>query len=108
MSARESRRDQDAIPGFEVLNALSCLGDYARTVRSGNVGKRNVPFACAAPHPDIKMIERGGLQGDQYFACTWSRVGCFFKTENLRPAELVNSYCLHFRPPGSRTDATGE
>src|SRR2546425_1187791 len=109
--AAHPRRKHHLLPHLEVCYQLADLGDLARDVAAGDVGHGESDAWQAAPHPQVKVVERARPHAHQDLVSADLGLGHFGVAQHLRPTMLRKNYRFHlWRPLTSlrRTQTRGE
>src|SRR6266581_4657422 len=94
-AAANQRREHDLLADASRGYILADLSDLARNVASGNVRQRNRHVRQTAADPEVKVIQRAGLDAHENLIWLDLWLGVVLVLENFRPAVLMKNDCFH-------------
>jgi hypothetical protein len=89
----------DPVSGFDIGDTFANCVDGACDVDAGGMGQdnRERSLQVATADTGVDAIERRRGNADPNLARIRSRLLDLLVAEHIRPAELVEAHCLHFR-----------
>jgi hypothetical protein len=94
-SARESGREAHAVAGLDIRDARPDGVHDARAVAARDQREREGVSGNAPPHPDVKVIEGGGADGDARLAGARLRLRTILEVETVETAVFSNDNGFH-------------
>src|SRR6266702_1491033 len=94
-AAANQRREHDLLADASRGYIRADLSDLARNVASGNVRQRNRHVRQTAADPEVKVIQRAGLDAHENLIWLDLWLGVVLVLENFRPAVLMKNDCFH-------------
>jgi hypothetical protein len=97
VSAAQSRVYDDLIPGTQACHTRPQFRHNSGSVRAKDKWVFNVQLPTALPHPDIQMVQRGGLHVDHNVARSGLGFGeILLDLHTFQTAVLMDGCCSHY------------